>query len=339
MARKPTMLDVAKEAGVALGTVSRVVNGLGVGEPYRQKVLRAMETLGYQYNVSGRTLRTDRTGFIALILPDTLSPYHASLAHHISLALSHRGFRTLLFLTESRAENERAALQTASENRSDGVIALLCQKDPILPEGLPCVTLDRFLSSSVPCVTTDNARGGNLAARQLADLGCRRLACLFTPSSLTPEDDRRRDGFLSACADMKIPCEAAALEEDACLEAFLKKHLRDHRPDFDGIFAGSDFLASRILRCLKSLNVSVPGDVQLIGFGGVAMSHEENSTLSTMVQNVPEIAAACVHTVLSPQMSGFPSLICLPVRYRAGLTTREAFRKTFIPDEQGSTDP
>ena len=70
----PTMADVAREAGVALGTVSRVVNGQQVGAGFRDKVEAAIQHLGYQYNSSGRVLRTDSTNIIAVIIPNTLNP-------------------------------------------------------------------------------------------------------------------------------------------------------------------------------------------------------------------------------------------------------------------------
>ncbi|MBQ9307820.1 MAG: LacI family DNA-binding transcriptional regulator, partial [Clostridia bacterium] len=71
----PTMLDVAREAGVALGTVSKVVNHQPVGEEFRQKVEKAIDRLGYQYNSSGKALRTDSTNTIALIIPNTVHPF------------------------------------------------------------------------------------------------------------------------------------------------------------------------------------------------------------------------------------------------------------------------
>ena len=77
----PTMADVAKEAGVALGTVSRVINGEQVGEVYRDKVLKAVRKLNYQYNASGRALRTNRTNAIAVIIPNTINPFFGMLVH------------------------------------------------------------------------------------------------------------------------------------------------------------------------------------------------------------------------------------------------------------------
>ena len=81
------MADVAREAGVALGTVSRVVNGQPVGAEFKARVDAAIQKLGYRYNSSGRVLRTDRTNTVALIIPNTINPYFALLVHHVNMAL------------------------------------------------------------------------------------------------------------------------------------------------------------------------------------------------------------------------------------------------------------
>ena len=96
----PTMADVAREAGVALGTVSRVVNGQPVGAEFKARVDAAIQKLGYRYNSSGRVLRTDRTNTVALIIPNTINPYFALLVHHVNMALEKRDYEMLLCFTE-----------------------------------------------------------------------------------------------------------------------------------------------------------------------------------------------------------------------------------------------
>ena len=120
----PTMADVAREAGVALGTVSRVVNGQQVGEEFREKVEEAIRRLGYQYNSSGRALHTGNTNTIAFIIPNTINPYFALLVHHVNMELEKRGCRMLLCFTEYDTQREMEFIQMARQNLVDGVIAL-----------------------------------------------------------------------------------------------------------------------------------------------------------------------------------------------------------------------
>ena len=322
----PTMADVAREAGVALGTVSRVINGQKVGAEFRDKVEDAIRRLGYQYNSSGRALRTDSTNIIAVIVPNTLNPYFALLIHHLNLELEKRNKQMMLCFTEYDHSREQEYIRMAQQDRVDGIIALTYNPDLTIPEDIPFVTIDRFFSVSVPCIASDNFAGGRIAAQKLASFGCKRLAFMRIGSFLTNEPSKRKDGFVSACVELGLPFEVMALEDGqpfSRFEQFLRDHITDGKLDFDGLFIGTDYPAWQIINILKSMNIRVPEDVQVIGFDGIRMFSEMEYVVSTIVQPVHEIAEACVNTVLSKHFSTMPSLICLPVHYAFGGTTKQ----------------
>lgn len=322
----PTMSDVAREAGVALGTVSRVVNGQTVGDEFRKKVEDAIARLGYQYNNSGRSLRTGSTNTIALIIPNTIHPYFALLTHHVNMALEKRNYRMLLCFTEYDNDRETEFIQMAKQNQVDGIIALTYNPNLRIPDGIPFVTIDRFFSTSVPCIAADNFGGGWLAAHKLQEFGCRNLAFIRTGSTLTNEPSKRKDGFISACVDMNLPFETMILEDGQPfeqIETFLDSHIQDGKLSFDGLFIGTDYLAWQVIQALRKKKIRVPEDVQVIGFDGLRMLGNLGRVVSTIVQPVEEIAETCVSTVLSHHLSNVPSLICLPVKYEFGGTTRE----------------
>ncbi len=322
----PTMLDVAREAGVALGTVSKVVNRQPVGEDYKRKVEQAILKLGYQYNSSGRVLRTDRTDTVALIIPNTINPYFAKLVHYINIALERRDKKTLLCFTDYDKNRELEFIRMARENQVDGIIALTYNAELVIPEDIAFVTIDRFFSVSVPCIASDNFGGGWLAAHRLYDLGCRRLAFMRIGSSLSNEPSKRKEGFVAACVELDVPFELKILEDNAPFgefEAFLSSHIQNGRLDFDGLFCGTDMLAWQMIQVLKGKGIRVPEDVQVIGFDGIRMFGTLDYTVSTIIQPVQEIAETAVSTVLSSHLSTVPSLICLPVQYAAGGTTRD----------------
>ena len=323
----PTMADVAREAGVALGTVSKVVNGQTVGEAYKARVEEAIARLGYQYNSSGRALRTDQTNTIALIIPNTINPYFAALVHHINMALEKRNYRMLLCFTEYDQHRETEYIQMVRQNRVDGIIALTYNPDLTIPEDIPFVTIDRFFSVSVPCVAADNFGGGWLAAHKLKELGCKKLGFMRIGSTLTNEPSKRKDGFVSACVEMGMPFEIMALEDGASFsefEKFLDDHIEKGKLTLDGLFLGTDMLAWEIIQVLKKKGLRVPKDVQVIGFDGIRMFGTLEPVVSTIVQPVQEIAETCVSTVLSKHLSNVPSLICLPVQYLPGGTTKDS---------------
>ncbi|MDD6871515.1 MAG: LacI family DNA-binding transcriptional regulator [Clostridiales bacterium] len=320
-----TMSDVAREAGVALGTVSKVINGQPVGESYRLRVEAAVKKLDYRINNSARSLKTDQTRTIAFIVPNTITPYFALLTHHINMALEKRSYKMLLCFTEYDRDREQEFIQMVRNRRADGVIALTYNPHLEIPEDIPFVTIDRFFSVSVPCVAADNFAGGRMAAHELAARGCRRVAFMRIGSTLTNEPSKRRDGFISGCLEENMSYECMLLEDGASEEefgVFLKEHMIGGRLEFDGLFCGTDTVAYRVIRMLRGMNLRVPEDVQVIGFDGIRMFGDQDYVCSTIVQPVAAIAETCVNMVLSPDFGALPPLICLPVSYADGGTTK-----------------
>lgn len=319
----PTMKDVAQEAGVALGTVSKVFNGIPVGESYRVKVEAAAKKLGYEVNQYARGLRAGTTSTVALILPHVDHPFFSALAQHICEALLQRGYRMLLYVTAAQPEAERECLSMVRQNKVDGVIALTYNQLEVM-EGLPFVSIDRCLGPDIPCVASDNYTGGRLAAEKLLELGCVHPAFLRVGSPNLSETDKRGDGFESLCRARQVPYEMLRLDdgaEDTLFQEFFRSHMEDGKLRIDGIFCSTDFLACRIQTMLGNLGMRVPEDVQIIGFDGIRQFGTGSLFCSTIVQPVQKIAETCVDLLLDKNRSNIPSLVCLPVRYESGGTT------------------
>ena len=174
----PTMKDVAKEAGVSLGTVSKVINGIPVGDEYRKKVEQAIKTLDYHINAYAKGLKNNRTYTVAVILPNLLNPFFSMVAHYINRALVNRGYRMLLCDTEYDYTKEREMVQMVAQNKVDGIIALTYNPDLKIPPDVRSVSIDRYLSGSTTCVASDNYNGGRLAAQKLVENGCKDIIAL-----------------------------------------------------------------------------------------------------------------------------------------------------------------
>lgn len=322
---QPTMKDVAQEAGVALGTVSKVFNGIPVGDSYRTRVEDAARKLGYQVNQYARGLRAGSTFTVALILPGVNHPFFAALAQHICEALAARGYRMLLYVTASNPEMEQACVNMVRQNKADGIIGLT-YNPLVVDEDLPFVGIDRSFRPDIPCVSADNYGGGRLAAEKLLELGCRRLAFLRTGSSKPGEADKRGDGFEMACRARQIPYDALRLNDGddfRKFREFLLAHRQGDHLDIDGVFCSTDLLAWKIQCLLEELGLRVPEDVQIIGFDGIRRFGGEALYCSTIVQPVARMAETCVDLLLAKERSNIPALVCLPVSYAPGGTTRE----------------
>lgn len=320
----PTMKDVAREAGVSLGTVSKVMNDISVGESYRKKVEAAAKKLGYQVNSYARGLKTNKTNCVALVMPSLSHPFFASLTDQLTNCLMRNGYRSLLMITNYDSVAEKNCFQLAQQNKIDGIIAL--SYSPILEveNAVPVVTIDRHFSANIPCVSSDNYRGGQLAAETLIRLGCRRLLFFRIGPDVHGEVEKRGPGFESACRQAKVPFESLFLSDADTHEPFfrfLEEHMQPGQLEYDGIFCNTDGLAVQVTDFLRSRGIRVPEDVQIIGYDGIVNFATGCYYCSTIVQPLADIAETAVRFLLRPDSA--PANISLPVYYAPGGTTRD----------------
>ncbi len=322
----PTMKDVAREAGVALGTVSKVINGIPVGESYRIRVEEAIAKLNYRINSYAKGLKSNQTFIVAVMVPNLVSPFFSKLVNAINKSLAQRGYRMLLCATDYDPEQEQNYVIMAEQQKVDGIICLSYNPNLQVSEGVPLISIDRYFGAQIPCVACDNYGGGTLAAQKLVENGCKNLAFLRIGSKLTNEPNKRKDGFINACENMDIPYTLKIVDDGtpySAFEDFLREHLHDGKLDFDGIFCVTDTLAHQIINSLRALGQRVPEDVQVIGFDGIRHFGDLDYTCSTIVQPTEEIAEVCVNMALEKDDTKSPSLICLPVTYAYGGTTKK----------------
>lgn len=323
----PTMKDVAREAGVSLGTVSKVINGIPVGESYRLRVQEAIDKLGYRVNYFARSLKTSKTRCVALVMPSLQHPFFAHLTDEITACLMRHDYRSLLMITDFDPEAERKCFELVRENMADGVIALTYSPDLEPDEGLPMVSIDRHFGERVPCVSSDNYRGGELAAKKLAELGCRKLLFFRIGPDVSGEADKRGAGFADQCRALGVEFTPISLndrETEAPFLRYLDEHAPDGKPDFDGIFCNTDSLAVHIVNHLRSRGVNVPGTVQVIGYDGIPNYATGQYDCSTIEQPLASMAETAVEILIRPENYAAGARVSLPVRYVPGGTTKDS---------------
>ncbi|MDL2301491.1 LacI family DNA-binding transcriptional regulator [Lachnospiraceae bacterium OttesenSCG-928-D06] len=327
----PTMKDVAKEAGVALGTVSKVINGIPVGEEYRKKVENAIQKLNYEVNTYARGLKVNKSNIVTLIIPDSINPFNAVFIHYIESALyEHRKFLTLC-CSNGIVEKEVEYLNMAIQNQADGVIALTYSDiGKHVSRNLPLVSFDRqFDNGFTPRIASDNFTGGVMATEKLIELGCKQPIFIRFSSSIVGEADKRLDGYLHACEKHNISPILLDKRTDAdsyqCISEFIQANRgEDGSLTFDGIFANTDYHAHQACKILKNMGYLIPEEVQVIGFDGIHKFGFEHNELfvSTICQPIDALAKTCVDMVLKKDRSMLPSLTLLPVTYQYGGTTK-----------------
>ena len=328
-----TIRDVAVDAGVSVGTVSKVLNNLYVKPGNREKVEASIKKLDYRVNTYARGLKAQQTHTVAILIPDLINPFFAMLVNDVEQVLAALGYRLLLCNSHNNADRELAYLNMARQNKVDGLIALTYSNlDEYLEAGLPVVSIDRHFSrQGICCVSGDNAEGGRLAAQQFIKTGCRNVIYIRNGSNLENETLKRGQAFLEACRKAGLSAEALDFGEETTLQkegvrrihAFLEEIVRDGRCEYDGIFASSDVHAAVILKKLRELGVSVPRQVQLIGYDGLRVLNVGDYVVSSIEQPVQEMAVACADVLLKLiEKKPVESSIILPVRFVDGGTTK-----------------
>jgi LacI family transcriptional regulator len=296
--RGTTIARVAEEAGVGVGTVSRVLNGSpAVSAATRRRVLDAIAMLDYQPSPAARALSTGRTNAIGVVAPFFTQPSVIERLRGVSHTLASEGYQLILHDVE-RADQRRELFRSlAARGNIDGLLAISLapterEARRMLRAGVAVVLLDRA-HPTLPCITIDDFEGGRMAAGYLLGLGHRRIAFLGDEeANLFGFDSsaHRREGFEAAMAAAAIPPPPEWIlrrphGRDAAREAAAELLARDPRPT--AVFAASDVQAIGVLEAAQAVGVPVPGELSVIGFDNVEAAGYTG--LTTVAQPLEEI--------------------------------------------------
>lgn len=320
------MKDVAKEAGVGLGTVSRVINKNGpVKESTRLKVERAIEALQYRPNEVARNFKMQQSHSVALIVPTIWHPFFSNFAYHVEKRLSDLGYKMILCNSQNEVEKEIHYISMLEKNKIDGLIAITYSQDidQYISSQLPIVSIDRHFTEDVVYVTSDHEAGGRLAATELVERGAGELAYLGSISPIQNESMKRRIGFeeeLMSRSSKYHVLEIAEPVEDIPEE--VRTFLTEH-PSVDGIFAMNDKWAHIVIEELRQLGKRVPEDVQVIGYDGIPSSKEDTVMISTIQQPVDVMAEKAAEVLIERiHERETTEKVVLPVSFHKGNSTK-----------------
>lgn len=331
-----TIKDVAKDAGVSIGTVSKVINSIYVTPGNKEKVQQSIEKLGYRANAAyARGGKVQKTNTVAIIVPDLINPFFALLVNYMEEELSKHDYKLFLCNSQCDKRKEIAYINMAKQNKMDGLIAVTySDSDDYLTDDLPIVSIDRHFRSNICCVASDNYQGGKLAAEKLIRTGCKNIIYIRAGSNIRGETLKRRNGFIHACEKSGIHFCCMEFGEETTIERngetkrkieqFLEQCRKDDGLLYDGIFTSSDILGLIIVEKLRSMGLKVPEEVQVIGYDGIRIFNIGDYFISSIKQPVRDMAVTCVHHLLKLiDREPIELLTILPVTFAEGGTTRE----------------
>jgi len=272
---RASLTDVAKSAHVSIATASRVLAGSDhpVAKETQLRVLKAAEELEYQPNLVARSLRTEQTYTIGIIVENILSPFIPPIIRGIQARLELDGYFGIIINAGWDPEVEAEAIQTLSKRQIDGIIfveSCIRSSDEVSKlADKPHVFVHRLFSSLSPnSVVPDDLHGARLAARHLAHLGHRRIAFINGPEGWDATINRMA-GYQEELAAWGIPFDAALVQRgdwEVQSGYLAAKNLMGLKERPTAIFAGNDLMALGAIYAIQEAGLRVPEDVALVGY-------------------------------------------------------------------------
>lgn len=313
------ILDVAKAAQVSVATVSRVINEPEkVGDKTLQRVQAAIQALGYEPNASARSLRSQRSRVIGVVLPTLLNPVFAECLKGIADTATRGGYAILPFFTEYHLERESQAVALLLASNVEGIVLVVSNpaRSPAL-ERLRKTTCPYVLAYNQhpehPCVTVNGEQAMIELIGHLATQGHRRIAMVSGHLHVSDRAQQRSRGYLkgmdrAGLAPMpllEVPFmdqtpddqAASATKKSGLHLASVARLLRQtDRPT--AVIGSNDLIAIRCLRTAQQIGLRVPQDISIIGFDGIGLGAELFPRPATIVQPNEEIGRQCIGLLL-----------------------------------------
>jgi DNA-binding LacI/PurR family transcriptional regulator len=302
---KPTIYDVAREAGVSIATVSKVLNNTGrIGEDTRKKVMKVMNELNYQPSVVASALTGKSTYTIGLLIPDLANPFFAEIARHIEDFSQLNGYSVMMCSTDYDPEKEAKYISLLRQKSVDGIILASRFKNKevlkdLINHHFPLALIDLNLPEfPLDSVEIDHFQGGYLVTHHLLSLGHRTIGVIAEESRSSQERIR---GYRQALEEAGLAFEESyVLTTDFTVEGSkngaLKLFALKNRPT--AILACNDLLAIGVTQALRELGLSIPAEVSVTGFDNTILASATNPPLTTVDQPKLEMGRQVVELLI-----------------------------------------
>lgn len=320
--------DVAKEAGVGVGTVSRALNGTGYVSPEtRKKIEKAVRKLEYTPNELARNLYRNRTGIVGVIVPDLDHPFFSALAKHIEMEMYKQGYKTMICNAVGISGREQEYLDMLGRNMVDGIItgSHCLDGEEYLKQKKPIVSIDRDFGPQIPIVGSDHAAGGKMAAKLLLENNCRKILHV---SGVSPHivANERHTAFEEILQKNQVEIIQTATDWNTFgwdVHYHMAEEVFREHPDIDGVF-GSDLAAAACMNIALQKGMKVPEDICFVGFDATSLTQMVYPRITAIRQNVELLAELSVHTLLDmvEQRKNVPHRQILDVDIQYGESTR-----------------
>lgn len=302
-----TIHDVAKKAGVAPITVSRVINNTGyVSDHVRAKVNTAIGELGYVPNVIARSLKSKRTNTLALVFTDITNPFFNILARGVEDAASSAGFNVIFCNTDESQEKEDRYIELLLQKQVDGILLVPADINSqsvhlIRRQKTPVVLIDRYLNDvKADIVRGDSEGGAYQLTKFLIDLGHQKISFLSGPQKVSTSVDRV-EGYKRAMEEHGLQAQINFYfgEYSQRSGAHFTKQLFSRENPPTAIFGGNNLISVGALFTLRELGIKVPGDVAVVSFDDIPENLTYIPFMTVVTQPPYEIGVKATELLIS----------------------------------------
>ncbi|MDF2725608.1 MAG: LacI family transcriptional regulator [Paenibacillus sp.] len=337
---KATIYDVAREAGVSIATVSKVINAKGkISQERRREIFAIMERLQYQPSVIASALTGKHTYTLGLLIPDIANPFYGEVARAVEDRGHQLGYSVIICSTDNRDERIEQYISVLKQKRIDGIMigTGMGNADTLRELGgsMPVVAIGRELRAfPVHTVVADDRQGGRMAAEHLLQLGHRRMAVLSESMTVSSSRDRlmgfkerlEEDGIVLQERHVR-PCKHRM--EDGKREAAVM--LEDsERPT--AIFCCNDLLAVGALQAAKEAGIRVPNELSVVSFDNTILASVTDPPLTSISQPMELLGAAAVDLLLEQLEQGTPAAAKRRVAMRTELIVRASTASVMLSE-------
>jgi len=302
-----TIKDIAKKTGLGLATISSYLNGGNVREKNRIKIEKAIEELGYEVNEVARSLKTNRSKIIGVVIPELKNAFITEIITIVEDIFRKKGYATLVCDCRTDSQIEKEVVEFLYKKRVDGIINM-----PVNPDGShlklfqeskkPILLIDRKVDKlESDCVLVDNRQATKNATNLLINKGHKKIGFIAGPKDIYTSRERL-EGYRRCL-------EEAGLEIEDRLIAYgdytinggaecLKKLVEDN-PDMTAVIASNAEMTIGTFIGIGELELKVPEEISVIGFDNIEFAKAMNPKVTIVTQPIREIAKATARIMLS----------------------------------------
>lgn len=316
--KRPTQADVARHAGVSQATVSYVINSsdVPISEETRQRIINAMDDLGYVPNLIARRLRTSKTYTIAGIIPDITNPFYPAFERGIQDTVEQFGYDLVMYNTDGRADREQKCLNSLRQGQVDGIVGVFFHMHssdlaPLIEQNIPIARLEATRKApgamALDNIFTDSIAASESAVAFLISKGYRQIAML---TSFEGPARFRELGYRKALEAHQIAFDESLLSpgkfsEEGGYQAMNNLLQRGIRPA--GVFAANDLMAIGAILAIHEAGLAIPEEIAVMGFDDIPAARLVCPTLTTVTQFQRELGRRAAEMVMERLTQDVPA--------------------------------